>query len=73
LSSLEEEEHGGYVCHPRAPSGNNSRTHSFYHTHNKENREVLESSSLKLLRKKKRKKWTLLESLLVVCLVLLVK
>jgi hypothetical protein len=53
LSSLEEE-HGGYVCHPRAPSGNNSRTHSFI-TPTTRKTEVLESPSLKLLRKKKRK------------------
>jgi hypothetical protein len=61
--SLLEEEHGGYVCHPRAPSGNNSRTNSFI-TPTTRKTEVLESPLSNS--SGRRGKWTLLESLLVV-------
>jgi hypothetical protein len=63
LSSLEEE-HGGYVCHPRAPSGNNSRTHSFI-TPTTRKTEVL-ASPLSNSSGRRRGKWTLLESLFLV-------
>jgi len=61
--SLLEEEHGGYVCHPRAPSGNNGRTNSFI-TPTTRKTEVLESPLS--TSSGRRGKWTLLESLLVV-------
>jgi hypothetical protein len=66
--SLLEEEHGGYVCHPRAPSANNSRTNSFI-TPTTRKIEVLEESPLSNFSNssgRRRGKWTLWESLLVV-------
>jgi hypothetical protein len=54
LSSLEEE-HGGYVCHPRAPSGNNIAGPILLSHPQQGKQRYFRVLSLKLFRKKKRK------------------
>jgi hypothetical protein len=55
LSSLEEE-HGGYVCHPRAPSGNNIAGPILLSHPQQGKQRYFRVPSLKLFRKKKKKK-----------------
>jgi hypothetical protein len=55
LSSLEEE-HGGYVCHPRAPSGNNIAGPILLSHPQQGKQRYFRVPSLKLFRKKKKRK-----------------